>query len=124
MVLDGQQDEMMVEGDLLPGSFTDAVQPISASSQEESPIEHDMPKKIEQLIIEPNWTEQLLQTASPKKLDRHILRGKQEISPPGFSVSERRPLEMNKMATFGTTVDIMKSLFDTSNGKENGIEVR
>lgn len=124
MVLDEEEDRMFdEEEDLLPGSFTGAEHPISAPEQEDSVIEHT-PKRIEQLIIEPNWTEQLLQTASPKKLDRHILREKQEMSPPGYSVSERRPLEINRMAAFGTTVDIMKSLFETSTGKENGIEVR
>jgi nuclear pore complex protein Nup98-Nup96 len=84
------------------------------------------PTKIDRLVLEPNWTEQLLQTASPKKRDRQTLRQNQGVSPPGYNVSERRPLELNKTVAFGTTVDIMNSLFASPKNKsrENGLEVR
>jgi nuclear pore complex protein Nup98-Nup96 len=63
----------------------------------------------DELRISKNWTNQLLQTASPKK-DRQSLARHADAAP------ERRPLE--QVATFGTAVDIMKSLFASQSQEE------
>jgi nuclear pore complex protein Nup98-Nup96 len=108
----------------LPLAVSGPVKLPSEVDSDASVINEATPAKIERLVLESNWTEQLLQTASPKKRDRQVLREKQNISPPGFNVSERKPLEMNKSAAFGTTVDIMKSLWASPKDRENGLEVR
>jgi nuclear pore complex protein Nup98-Nup96 len=65
----------------------------------------DQPPAVEdQLHISKNWTNQLLQTASPKKPNRQTLKDRQDAQ----ADAERRPLEA---APFGTAVDIMRSLF-------------
>jgi nuclear pore complex protein Nup98-Nup96 len=123
-IMEDQQD--VNEEDLaLPLAISGPVKlPSEVDSNDVSIINEATPVKIDRLVLEANWTEQLLQTASPKKRDRQVLREKQNISPPGFNVSERKPLEINKTAAFGTTVDIMKSLFASPKDREYGLEVR
>jgi len=77
--------------------------PLSVSGPVKLP---DQPPALveDQLHISKNWTNQLLQTASPKKPNRQTLKDRQDAQ----ADAERRPLEA---APFGTAVDIMRSLF-------------
>ena len=84
--------------------------PLSVSGAVKVP---DAPVQEDQLHISMNWTNQLLQTASPKKPDRQTLKGRHAQA---ATASDRRPLE--QVATFGTAVDIMKSLFASQGGQE------
>jgi nuclear pore complex protein Nup98-Nup96 len=119
-----QQHELMEQSNF---SRVHSAKPTGAeNSQPRSIIDQDTPTKIDALVLEANWTEQLLQTASPKKRDRYILR-ENPTQPALYNVSDRKPLEANKASTFGTTLDIMKSLFPSSpktGDKQLALEVR
>jgi nuclear pore complex protein Nup98-Nup96 len=78
------------------------------------------PQQTEKLWLGGDWTEHLQYTMSPVKRDRQALRGVQGNLVPSTSLSTFQEAEQEDNAAFGSTLDIMKSLFGQIGGQEKG----
>jgi nuclear pore complex protein Nup98-Nup96 len=75
------------------------------------------PQQTEQLWVGGDWTEHLQHTMSPMKRDRQALRVVQGDVISSISIPAFHPADEEKVA-FGSTLDIMKSLFGQIGGQE------
>ena len=111
------QDEIQQEMEIGPDTTSMLQEQRPETPEAEEPmypaLELEVPNftpRIDKVVLGANWTEQLMQTASPKKRDRRALRQQEDQLIPGLPPPEIN-IQKEKTATFGSTIDIMKSLF-------------
>jgi nuclear pore complex protein Nup98-Nup96 len=101
----------------VPAAVSGPVKPKSIL-KDASVLKLGTPSKADPLVLVHDWTEQLQYTASPRKQDRVALRDNQAPVQPAQKNGQDKDLYGNDdTKAFGTNLDIMKSLFAASDGK-------
>jgi nuclear pore complex protein Nup98-Nup96 len=102
----------------IPAAVSGAVKPKSILKDTHR---QGTPSKAEPLVLVHDWTEQLQHTASPKKRDRNALREVQTAVQPAQAdqAREDKASKNNNTKSFGTNLDIMRSLFAASEGRDS-----